>query len=42
MPATRPSPKGPHELVGQCDFVMANPPFNVDEMDVDKIKGESG
>jgi type I restriction enzyme M protein len=28
----------PHELVGKCDFVMANPPFNVDEIDADKIK----
>ncbi|SDF12568.1 HsdM family class I SAM-dependent methyltransferase [Thalassobaculum litoreum] len=25
--------KDPHELVGKCDFVMANPPFNVDEVD---------
>ncbi|KAA3640763.1 MAG: SAM-dependent DNA methyltransferase, partial [Bacteroidetes bacterium] len=23
----------PHDLVGQCDFVMANPPFNVDKVD---------
>lgn len=23
----------PHNLVGQCDFVMANPPFNVDKVD---------
>jgi type I restriction enzyme M protein len=23
----------PHELVGKCDFVMANPPFNVDKVD---------
>ena len=30
----------PHELAGQCDFVMANPPFNVDEVDAEKIKGE--
>ena len=22
----------PHELAGKCDFVMANPPFNVDEV----------
>ncbi|OPF64409.1 class I SAM-dependent DNA methyltransferase [Hydrogenophaga sp. H7] len=29
--------KDPHELVGKCDFVMANPPFNVDEVDADKI-----
>ena len=25
--------KDPHEIVGRCDFVMANPPFNVDEVD---------
>ena len=30
--------KDPHELVGRCDFVMANPPFNVDEVDADRIK----
>jgi type I restriction enzyme M protein len=23
----------PHELTGKCDFVMANPPFNVDKID---------
>ena len=28
----------PHELVGQADYVMANPPFNVDEIDADKVK----
>jgi type I restriction enzyme M protein len=28
----------PHELLGKCDFVMANPPFNVDEVDADKVK----
>jgi type I restriction enzyme M protein len=32
--------KDPHELVGKCDFVMANPPFNVDEVDAEKVKGE--
>ncbi len=32
--------KDPHELVGKGDFVMANPPFNVDEVDADKIKGD--
>ena len=32
--------KDPHELVGKCDFVMANPPFNVDEVDAEKIKGD--
>lgn len=26
------------ELVGQCDFVMANPPFNVDMVDPKKLK----
>ena len=30
----------PHELVGKADFVMANPPFNVDEVDADKIKND--
>jgi type I restriction enzyme M protein len=25
-------------LVGKTDFVMANPPFNVDEVDADKVK----
>ena len=30
----------PHELVGKVDFVMANPPFNVDEIDADKIKND--
>lgn len=28
----------PHELLGKSDFVMANPPFNVDEIDADKIR----
>ena len=32
--------KDPHELIGQCDFVMANPPFNVDEVDAEKVKGD--
>ena len=30
----------PHELVGKSDFVMANPPFNVDEIDADKIRSD--
>ena len=30
----------PHELAGKCDFVMANPPFNVDEVDEEKVKGD--
>lgn len=28
----------PHELLSKADYVMANPPFNVDEIDADKIK----
>lgn len=27
-------------LVGQCDFVMANPPFNVDGVDTKKVAGQ--
>ncbi|AYA37830.1 SAM-dependent DNA methyltransferase [Hymenobacter oligotrophus] len=27
-----------HELLGKADFVMANPPFNVDEVDAEKVK----
>ena len=30
----------PHELVGRADYVMANPPFNVDEIDAEKIKND--
>ena len=26
----------PHELFNKCDFVMANPPFNVDKVDAEK------
>jgi len=29
-----------HELFGKCDFVMANPPFNVDMVDAEKIKDD--
>jgi type I restriction enzyme M protein len=29
-----------HTLRGKCDFVMANPPFNVDLVDAEKIKGD--
>ena len=32
--------KDPHELIGKCDFVMANPPFNVDAVDAEKVKGD--
>lgn len=27
-----------HSLVGGCDFVMANPPFNVDLVDAERVK----
>lgn len=30
----------PHETVGKADYVMANPPFNVDEIDADKIRND--
>jgi type I restriction enzyme M protein len=30
----------PHQLTGKADFVMANPPFNVDEVDAEKIKSD--
>ena len=29
-----------HTLTGMCDFVMANPPFNVDLVDAERIKGD--
>src|SRR3989442_10400005 len=29
-----------HNLVGKSDFVMANPPFNVDLVDAERIKGD--
>jgi len=31
----------PHELYGKANFVMANPPFNVDEVDADKVKRDA-
>lgn len=29
-----------YNLAGQCDFLMANPPFNVDLVDAERIKGD--
>jgi type I restriction enzyme M protein len=29
-----------HTLAGKCDFVMANPPFNVDLVDAERIKAD--
>jgi type I restriction enzyme M protein len=31
----------PHTLVGKCDFVMANPPFNVDKVDAAKAEKDT-
>lgn len=31
----------PHNAVGRFDYVMANPPFNVDEVVYEKVKGDS-
>ncbi|MGH8428602.1 MAG: HsdM family class I SAM-dependent methyltransferase, partial [Gammaproteobacteria bacterium] len=28
----------PQEMLGKADYLMANPPFNVDEIDADKVK----
>lgn len=30
----------PHELLHKADFVMANPPFNVDEVDAENVKND--
>ena len=30
----------PHNAVGNFDYVMANPPFNVDEVVYDKVKDD--
>ena len=30
-----------HKSVGKFDFVMANPPFNVDKVDKEKTEGRS-
>ena len=32
--------KDPHELLGKADYVMANPPFNVDEIDAGKVRAD--
>lgn len=29
-----------HTLTGKCDFVMANPPFNVDLVDAERVKND--
>lgn len=30
----------PHELLGKADYVMANPPFNIDEVDAEKVRND--
>ena len=30
----------PYELLGKADYVMANPPFNVDEVDAEKVRND--
>jgi len=30
----------PHDFLGKANFVMANPPFNVDDVDAEKIKND--
>ncbi|MCF8474600.1 MAG: type I restriction-modification system subunit M [Emcibacter sp.] len=30
----------PHEMLDSADFVMANPPFNVDDVDAEKVKND--
>ncbi|WP_027186138.1 N-6 DNA methylase [Desulfovibrio inopinatus] len=30
----------PHELLGKAEYVMANPPFNVDEIDAKKVEND--
>jgi type I restriction enzyme M protein len=32
----------PHNLVGRFDFVLANPPFNVNNVDKDRLKDSTG
>lgn len=31
-----------HRLLGRCDYVMANPPFNVDSVDTKKVEAHVG
>ncbi len=30
----------PHDFLGKANFVMANPPFNIDDVDAEKIKND--
>jgi type I restriction enzyme M protein len=31
-----------HNMLGRCDYVMANPPFNVDSVDTKRVEGHVG
>ncbi len=31
-----------HTMLGRCDYVMANPPFNVDSVDTKRVEGHVG
>lgn len=31
-----------HDMLGKCDYVMANPPFNVDSVDTKKVEAHIG
>jgi type I restriction enzyme M protein len=34
--------KDEHDMLGSCDYVMANPPFNVDSVDTKKVEAQVG
>lgn len=34
--------KDEHDMLGSCDYVMANPPFNVDSVDTKKVEAHVG
>jgi type I restriction enzyme M protein len=34
--------KDEHDMLGRCDYVMANPPFNVDSVDTKKVEAHLG
>lgn len=34
--------KDEHDMLGRCDYVMANPPFNVDSVDTKKVEAHVG
>ncbi len=34
--------KDEHDMLGNCDYVMANPPFNVDSVDTKRVEAQVG